>query len=1043
MAEINRLMGRDSVKYCWVFVVIWLVLTASPSSGSDRDLANNLIRNGSFHLNLDGWTAYSKDGLTEAKPDPDSGRKASLRLHAEGSLCSWISDPITIDNQGPYFLEAFVRTENAAAAYLNVVESDGKIGLGRRLGTMKTQLAGTHSWTRLQYVITPNMWDRSTQTAQIALVLKAPEDEKANAWFSDIFFAQGIDLDHIDDTGWQRPPDFDKLSEAYRNRHVLLYAPMEEDGLSAVYAEGEWEPLAAEGYRFVEGKHGKAIQFEKTGGRVEYSGPQNFHQSRGTAAFWMRNGSGSEHLLTVSPTDNTFYGHMVRIQESGDKGPMQIFTTSPDGSRHGQKGVEIAPPPVDEWHHVAFTWDQRFGVKYYVDGKVEYSTWGTDAWAYNALPAGIHLGHPLASYNNKNLSESSYDEFYVFDVALNAAEIRALMDDKLDEVRGEPHIEEEAAGAKNVAKQAGLTPSSSLPSIAADGSTVLKVIHPANVVTFRGKGKMRSVDGDVSTYLNDTHDLIYDKPVRITHLSMVGYGRGIEANAWSGQTFEDGNLIASVTDASSSTFTVAAKYRGLVDKLRMTTGDAGRIAEIRAINADASFDPLGESLRQPLYGPTPVGHFGRLGRPPVMHYNISNAMHSNARLPYSYAWEIATQFPRGDRLLLAPDAPDLQKAVRVAPMEPLSLFSDIMTNDLPLRAVTLDLSLAEAILPDVWRVTIEDPADQRRPLFQFPLLIEGGSKLEDTIRLRFTVDIRDVMVATGERLWVKIESRNGMVVRTDGSSALVLETGDKAEVLPEYLADKLRLCRHIYSFGAERHFWDGARKNPSRPLNPYVACTHQKVYAHLKDFRRHKRDDEIAETLWSRIMLAPRKAKIDHIASEDAPLWAVYQSEVLRKASQIANWWIDNKQDKETGEMGGGFGDDVEMTVRSWPYLYLITHDQKIADGLKLIADGIWNSPVITDGYSTKARDVEHSSENTSFSQPHMMTVLYGHPEYIERNMRTIKHMEWWSAYDINGKRRMKGWLMGYKSINNSIDAPCNGRALIPGLLVAWYNRHP
>jgi len=263
----------------------------------------------------------------------------------------------------------------------------------------------------------------------------------------------------------------------------------------------------------------------------------------------------------------------------------------------------------------------------------------------------------------------------------------------------------------------------------------------------------------------------------------------------------------------------------------------------------------------------------------------------------------------------------------------------------------------------------------------------------------------------------------------------------------EYLKDRLRLCRYFYSFGAERHFWDGAGKNPQRPRRPYVPCTYQKVYAHLRDFRRHKRDDPIAETLWGRIMLAPRKVKPEFAAPEGAPLWAVYQCETLRGADRIANWWIDNKQNKETGALGGGFGDDVEMTVRCWPYLYLITHDEKIGKGLRLLADGIWDSPLITDGYSTKARDVQHSAEPTSFSQPHMMAVLYGHPKYVERNMRTIKHMGWWSAYDIRGKRRISGWAIGYNSTNgtgkNAIDVPCNGRAVIPGLWVCWYNRHP
>ena len=1051
-----------------------------PAAARDRRDGDNLLRNGAFAKNLKGWT-LSKP---KAKAALD-GRAAKVTL-ADGEVLL-MSEPVAIDPREPYFVEALVRTKDADDATLDVLEWDGKRVLPPRpapvardvgMGTPWSRMRGSKGWTRLQYTVTPNLWQDATRAARIALRVKA-KGRPATAWMRQVFFAQGIDLDYLDPSGWEQQPGTPEARASFRKRHILFYAPMEADRVPAAFAEGEWRPVRASGYDLVPGRKGKALQFRKSGGYLVYSAPRNFQSGRGTVAFWLKRGKGLEYFLTVSPSDGTFYGQMVRIVQRNPKGPMSIFLASPGDGKHGAKRIKVAPPPPGRWAHMAFCWDKRFGVKFYVDGEVKYSTWGKEAWDHDAVPGGMHIGHGFGKNDGKQRAGSAYDEFYVFDVALTTAEIAALMRDELADVNGEPGGEKRLT---HLADAAGLRPSPDLPVVTRDGAAVFRVVQPVDAMRFYGKGKMRQMDGDPSTYAGGETDYVFDRPSRITHITMLSTGKGVRAEAWDGAAY-DAKRARKLAEFGPGVVTRRVSDGSPVAKLRIAAPKGASVCEFQAMEV-GGHSPRISGIGYPLGGLRDPSHFGRLDVPPGRGLNTYCTRYGFARFPFSLAWEISARYPRGERLLVCPGSGDSQfgtrlpppSVVRVPPMTPLSLLTSPASrgpemrwlkrelarhdassgkpapakapkavvyegdDDVPVRAVEFWLKLENAKLPDVWRVTIEDPADQRRPVFQWPLTIEPGSDF-----VRFVVDIRDLFIPAGERLWARIESRNGFTLKL-GVSALMLRTGSRKEVLREFLVDKLRYCRHAYSLRAEGHFWDGARKNTYRARRAFMPLTYQKVFTHLRHFRRYKKDDDIAETLWSRITLRPRDVKLDVAGLNGVPKWAVYQCAVLKGANRIARWWIDNKQ-RPDGGMGGGLGDDVEMTVRSWPYLSLITGDRKVTAGLKRLADGVWTSGILRDGYSAKARDVEHASEPSAFSQPHMMAVLYGHPEYVERNMRGISHMGEWSKIATNGKRHIQGWAFGAGPIRsrgrNRVDVPCNGRAVLAGNWVAWYNRHP
>ncbi|WP_148075658.1 hypothetical protein [Bythopirellula goksoeyrii] len=115
--------------------------------------------------------------------------------------------------------------------------------------------------------------------------------------------------------------------------------------------------------------------------------------------------------------------------------------------------------------------------------------------------------------------------------------------------------------------------------------------------------------------------------------------------------------------------------------------------------------------------------------------------------------------------------------------------------------------------------------------------------------------------------------------------------------------------------------------------------------------------------------------------SSVAPAWSVLQHEALCRLRTIVRWWTSHRQ-LANGELGGKFGDDVEM-LRWWPPLCL-AGDQNAIKGWKRLADGVWHSKHVHQGYARKLADVEHASEFIADTAP-LMAVYSDDPEYLER----------------------------------------------------------
>lgn len=177
-----------------------------------------------------------------------------------------------------------------------------------------------------------------------------------------------------------------------------------------------------------------------------------------------------------------------------------------------------------------------------------------------------------------------------------------------------------------------------------------------------------------------------------------------------------------------------------------------------------------------------------------------------------------------------------------------------------------------------------------------------------------------------------------------------------------------------------------------------------------------------------------------------APRWARLQHEALARVLGIVRCWVEQRQNDD-GELGGGWGDDVEI-LRGWLPAVLAIDDPVARRGLRRLADGVWRSGDVVDGGPRTVNDVEHGAEPVSDTQPLAALVFDGEPEWLERCMATMRTMrDVWTGTNDRGQflfraHHYSATAIGPKETDRA-DVALNGRAAAPGLVLLWHSGHP
>ncbi|MHC4641695.1 MAG: hypothetical protein ACYS32_08620 [Planctomycetota bacterium] len=174
----------------------------------------------------------------------------------------------------------------------------------------------------------------------------------------------------------------------------------------------------------------------------------------------------------------------------------------------------------------------------------------------------------------------------------------------------------------------------------------------------------------------------------------------------------------------------------------------------------------------------------------------------------------------------------------------------------------------------------------------------------------------------------------------------------------------------------------------------------------------------------------------------DTPRWAALLHEMYVRQLKVLKWWFEVRQ-REDGQLGGGWGDDVEI-LRSWgPFASISNAEPLITDGIEKLCQGVWDN-VLVGGFDAGYGDVEHSAEPSADTVPTMLAIKYGNPIWFERNLASCRRIrDFYTGIDAKGYVRFKSAFFGGDRAGTHIreggDNYYSSRPMKHLLWASWY----
>jgi Concanavalin A-like lectin/glucanases superfamily len=203
---------------------------------------------------------------------------------------------------------------------------------------------------------------------------------------------------------------------------LVLYLRLDDEAPTAARDEGGGGQGAATACESVEGKVGRAFRFNGRTSQIRFPDRPELNPTTAiTVAAWIRphtgDPGGGPRVLQkgYNPADqDTQYRFMIDRATIA----LRLFL-------QGRSALIGAPlPALDEWHHVAITWDDASGNgNAYVDGVLVQTTSYHGAIGTSTLPLYIGTKHEMDGVTNWN---GDLDEIALYGRALDADEVKQL-----------------------------------------------------------------------------------------------------------------------------------------------------------------------------------------------------------------------------------------------------------------------------------------------------------------------------------------------------------------------------------------------------------------------------------------------------------------------------------------------------------------------------------------------------------------------------------------------------------------------------------------
>ena len=789
----------------------------------------------------------------------------------------------------------------------------------------------------------------------------------------------------------------------------LLFYLSGENGFNADYSIGDGKPNFLYQVKIIDdGAKGKGLQCGDHQ-LLAYRAPGNIYAERGTLSFFWRAreplGKTPFAIFRVGYADHSSWDmQWLRIDYNGNG--FDAFVTDINLARIRVSYMINKLPDPKDWIHLALSWDETSGIKFYVNGELAAKKDTSDVFYAGLDQFGTHsrIISPYQVQSAYNyVRGGDVDEITIYDHQLTDPEVLELFKYKnpVSSVEFKRNLADQKW--RNEWKlRYGWNREGDDPPYLIDKETSVRKVEINDAYDLK-RWYWKSNDGIRET----TWPGVYNRS------RILGRSDYFIIPDWDCYSLSGKSIRYNMPDEPWNYLEITGAAFGTIAVSPNKEGSDGSVIFTRPKYQERTF----HKLKQEITGKTivftnevqetPIGEFDvfdiKPGKEPksnmVLEYRLSTVditKDFNLSDIISYINGRFTKDERNIMLALPSNSPvhtEKSKSHSNLPIVQVLIPSDFRylnsrrasytwaNSSTGLDGIAIDIPAVNLKPNDngfiSMNIQVKDPIWPLRNMFDFSFSVKPNEART------LWLDLRDRILPNDRPLFLTIacsspdfshETIEGAKIR------LIFKTYDEAK--KEHINDKFLQVKDNYGMIIEEY-------PNTMKLNKFV-----QFYNDVSDLLRVEPNHYPGQNYWYFVNQEQAKPKVSIPACPNGvPAWAFYQVEDLKELKNFVEWYIDNRQIQD-GEFGGGLSDDGDLT-NYWPGLAMMGCDPtKIKNSLQKELEAMYNNGMFTDGLPTIQTDGLHTYEEGINVQAQVMPVDFGDPKLVERMMETVRGLE-------------------------------------------------
>ena len=832
---------------------------------------------------------------------------------------------------------------------------------------------------------------------------------------------------------------------------LLFYLSGEHEFVADYAAGGDPNPNFLRDVKIIpDGARGRGFECANTQ-LMSYWAPGNIYAERGTLAFSWRSrypvGPTAFPIFRVGYADHSSWDMAwLRIDYNG-RGGFDAFVTDINLARIRVSYVMPRFPAPNEWVHLALTWDETVGIRFYVNGVLA---------ARRDRPAVLYAGLDQFGPHSRTIGpmqvQSDYnfvrggdlDELRIYDRQLSPDNInsiaKGIAPQKIPDATRSLRLK---TWQDEWRLRYGWNRAGDLPPYLNSAQTSVRKVEILDVFDLK-RWWWKATDGIRET----TWPGVYNRS------RLPGRNDYFQLPDWDCYSLSGKSVTFNMPDESWNHLEISGAAWGKM----YLEGGREQVLFQRPQGQEKTFHRLatmrGEKIRfENVEQEEPIGELSTYyvadGKEPAGSRRLNYTLRAKAASGDSSIASIKsfingryTADERATIIAVADDHPPVANPQNAAPGPQLFL---------PLVHVLIPANGWQNLDDGLDGIAIDLPALDVHPINgpYFPLNLQIKDPLwpqRNLLDFSFSVkpreartlwlDTRDRILPTGKALYLTLAAAGEDFGPSSLEGARIrLIFKPRAEAAKEHELDRFTQARDSYAMLIEEH-----TNNPR--LNLY-----NRFAADVTDLLRVNPNHWLAQTYWyDSNRTHPKPSFTQPAPPAGTPLWAFRQVEQLRNLNRFVLWYIDHRQ-IANGEFGGGLSDDGDLT-NIWPATALMgCEPEKIRASLVLEMDAFFNNHMFTNGLSTIQADELHSYEEGIQALGQSLLLDYGDPKQLERAMETSRSVIKLTGINGAGHRHFRtSYYNGLKMAEEEPwgwSKPSSILVLHPAIMLAEYNGNP